>query len=119
MSRRLDDSGAVMLEFAMVLPVMTFLILGAIDLLRATHAGGWLDFAVQAASRCGAIVAAPCPTLAATMAYAVNAAQYLPGATFDVTRPACGVQVDGSYVFEPMVLQVIPITSSACYPVAP
>ncbi|MBV8337761.1 MAG: pilus assembly protein [Alphaproteobacteria bacterium] len=117
------DDGAVLVEAAIVLPVMVLVILGGLDLGLGMLAATQLNFTTEAAARCQAINATPCSGGGnATISYANSVAQntLVSGASFTVTTLSCGVQVTGNYSYSSIYLPYsIPITISACYPVVP
>jgi Flp pilus assembly protein TadG len=115
-----NDSGAVLVEFAIVVPVLILLLLGGVDIGLASLSANKLNFATEAAARCQAINATPCSGGGnATIGYANSVAQ-LSGASFIVTTSSCGIQVTGNYSYSAFYLPYsIPMTTSACYPVAP
>ncbi|HEX3411269.1 MAG TPA: TadE/TadG family type IV pilus assembly protein [Stellaceae bacterium] len=112
---RRSERGAILVEFAILFPVMILLIIGGIDIGLAMVEANRLNFAVEAGARCQAIKASPCPTPDATVTYASSAAG-LPGAAFAVSAAPCGVQVDGSYTYASFILPNIPLNATACYP---
>lgn len=94
--RPLDDRGVAALEFGFVLPVLLLLALGIIDFGRAIWYQATLDYAVEAAARCGAVeIRGTDPTLScysnagASTAniknYAVSQAFVLPVSTANFT----------------------------------
>jgi hypothetical protein len=87
----------------------------------------WADFslqrAVDAASRCAAILTATCGTTSAIQTYAANNVVGLsvPSSTFSVTHPSCGAQVSAAYQVRTFTsglgLPNITVHVSACYPI--
>jgi Flp pilus assembly protein TadG len=115
---RENDRGAALVEFALTVPVVMLILIGAIDLGLAQFYTSTLTFAAESAARCRAIESAACPDDPATVAYAAAAAP-LPGvsvANFSVTRQPCGVMVRTSYTYRSMILPAIPIAGGVCYP---
>jgi Flp pilus assembly protein TadG len=125
MSRRLsrDDRGVAAVEFAMTSPLYFLAMFGL------AQAGLWLwaDFslqrAVDAASRCAAILTATCGTTSAIQAYAANnvAGLSVPTSAFSVTNASCGAQVSAAYDVPTFTsglgLPNITVHVSACYPI--
>ena len=99
------DDGAVLVEYAFVLPVLLMLVFGLMQLggMAWTQAG--LDFAVQEAARCAVVRPDLCRDDPGIKAYAASQAAGLsvPAGAFSVTRPACGVQVSASLKYAFMV----------------
>jgi Flp pilus assembly protein TadG len=114
----LDNRGAVLIEFAIVVPILSLLMVGAFDLSIATISGTRLQFATEAASRCRAIAAAPCPDEAATKLYAatVSGLSGVSATNFSVQTVACGTQVAGQYSYAGVILPAIPLSATSCYP---
>ncbi len=118
MSTRRHDRGAVLIEFALIFPVILLVVIGGIDLGIAQLYQSKLNFAAESAARCRAIVSVACPDDPATRAYAVAAAP-LPGITivnFTVAMGPCGTSVSAAYIYNSMLLRAIPISVSVCYP---
>jgi Flp pilus assembly protein TadG len=114
-----NESGAILVEFAIIFPIFLLFVIGGIDVIVAMIGLSWLTFAVQAGSTCGAIHAPLCTTLTATTTYATNAAN-LTGAVFTAKQLPCGIEVAGSWTYVSMILPYnFPWSTSACYPVAP
>jgi len=112
------DCGSILVEAAIILPVLLLLVLGGLDLGLGMVASLRLNFAVEAASRCGAIGATPCPDQGSTAQYAAQAAG-VPVDAFTVTKVACGILVSASYQFQPTILPAFDLSATACYPTAP
>jgi Flp pilus assembly protein TadG len=111
----LPNGSAVLVEFAILFPIFVLLIVGGIDVGLSMISADRLQFATEAAARCGAIPRPPCPDANATKIYA-EAAAALPGATFNVASAACGTQVDATYSYTSFILPNIPLSASSCYP---
>lgn len=112
-----DRRGVAAVEFALVAPVLTMLMLGGATIGIAIHDYDRLTFASESAARCGAI-GQTCKTADETLAYAVNQAG-LDGAEFAVTmNQQCGVRVGASYTVSILNLMPdIPLNVSSCYAV--
>ncbi len=120
------------MEFGLVLPLLMMLLLGLIDASRLLWSYTTLLEAVQVSARCAAVDAKDCGTLAQVQAHAAQAAWglQLASSAFTVTTPACGIQVNGTmiynfitpwfYVAEPFGLDnTVTLNAAACYPVPP
>jgi Flp pilus assembly protein TadG len=121
-SRATRASGTAALEFAIIFPIAIFLILGLCEFGRAMWTQATLDYAVQAAARCGALGSVGCSTAAQIQSYAVGTAPALPVTTanFTVTTPSCGTQVSGTFAYSFVVPALFPyqltMTATACFP---
>ena len=92
--------------------------LGVFDLGVAMLTETRINFAVEAAAKCGAIGAATCASPAETAIYAASAAR-VPGlgaSAFAVTTAACGVSVTASYAYVGLILPAMTLNAGACYP---
>jgi Flp pilus assembly protein TadG len=113
-----DCSGAVAVEFVVMLGPLLLLLLGTFDIGLMTLASTRINFAVEAAARCGAISAAMCTSPPQTAAYGASAAG-LPGLNasgFLVTTQACGINVTATYTYAGVLLPAITLSAGACYP---
>jgi Flp pilus assembly protein TadG len=111
-----DSRGSVLIEFAVVAPVMMLLIFGGIELGMVMVSRQQLEFATEAAAKCFATKNANCLTTAATKTYAAGISGYSPD-IFSVSTMPCGGSVIANYNYAPMILpKAIPIGASACYP---
>lgn len=121
--RRLDDRGALSIEYAVLLPVFLSLVFGVMDLGRLVWTQVTLDRAVQAAARCAAINSTSCGTNSAVQTYATTQTWGLTTAAsnFTVTHPSCGVTVSASLPFQLVVpwpgVNLSTLSATACYPV--
>jgi len=113
-----DCSGAVAVEFLVVLGPLLLLLLGTFDIGIATLTATRINFAVEAAAKCGAISAAMCASPPQTSAYGASIAglRGLDASGFSVTTAACGMNVTVTYAYAGMVLPAITLSASACYP---
>ncbi|GLR85114.1 TadE/TadG family type IV pilus assembly protein [Bradyrhizobium iriomotense] len=116
-----DNRAATALEFALTAPVFFLFIFGIIEfgLLFWTQLG--LQHGTQMAARCATVNPTLCPSSDAITGYAAQQAfgLTLPAQTFTYSTPACGNQVNASYVFQfPQVLNLSPltVTAQACFP---
>jgi Flp pilus assembly protein TadG len=96
--RRCDD-GAVLVEYAFVLPVLLLLVFGLMQIGGMAWTQSALDFAVQEAARCAVVRPDLCGADAQIQSYAAAQASGLnvPASAFTVARPACGVQVSAAW----------------------
>ncbi len=115
--------GATAVEFALTSPIYFLALFG----LAQVGLWLWADFslqrAVDAASRCAAVLKTTCATQAETKAYAASATVGLPvsASTFTVTPNSCGStgsKVTATYSVPTLVpaLPNINVNVSACYP---
>jgi Flp pilus assembly protein TadG len=117
-----DCRGSVLVEFAIVFPVILLVIIGGLDLGIAMVSDMRLEFATEAAARCFANGFPPinnptCPTAAATAIYAAARMGISPS-NFSVARTASDGCVTASYTYTPMFLPyAIPLGANACYPI--
>ena len=93
--RRLDDKGAAMLEYAVVLPIFLSFTIGVMDMSRLLWTQVTLDRAVQSAARCAAVNTTACGGAAAIQTFAAGEAWGVSVASsnFAVSYPSCGVTV--------------------------
>src|SRR6266567_2002648 len=113
-----DCSGAVAVEFLVVLGPLLLLLLGTFDVGIVTLTLTRINYAVEAAAKCGAISAAMCASPPQTSAYGASIAG-LPGldaSRFLVTTAACGMNVTVTYAYAGVVLPAITLSAGACYP---
>jgi hypothetical protein len=111
--------GAVAAEFLILLFPMLLLLLGIFDTGVAMLTETRINFAVEAAAKCGAIGAPMCVSPSQTAAYGASLAA-LPGldaSGFSVMSEACGMYVTATYPYAGMVLPAITLSARACYPV--
>jgi Flp pilus assembly protein TadG len=111
--------GAIAAEFALLSLPMLLLTLGMFDIGFALLTDTRINFAVEAAAKCGAVSTTICGSPTATASYGASAAG-VPGlgaSGFVVLTAACGVSVTATYPYVGMVLPAITLTASACYPV--
>jgi Flp pilus assembly protein TadG len=115
-----DRRGSIAVEFALLFPLQILLIVGGLDLVLATLTEERLNFATEAAARCGAVSSPLCSTPEATAAWAAQQSVGVPnisatnfGVTFDAT--CGGISVSASYRYSGMVLPTINLEAAACY----
>ena len=113
-----DCSGAVAVEFAIILVPLLLLLLGIFDIGLVMLAERRINFAVEAAAKCGAISTAMCASPPQTAAYGASIAglRGLDASGFLVTTAACGINVTATYAYAGVVLPAITVSAGACYP---
>jgi TadE-like protein len=113
-----DCGGVVAVEFAIISIPLLFLMLGGFDIGFAMLTETRINFAVEAAAKCGAISAPMCPSPSQTAAYGASIAALprLDASGFLVTTVACGVNVTATYLYSGMVLPAFTLSAGACYP---
>ena len=113
-----DCSGAVALEFLIISGPMLLLMLGTFDIGFVMLTEARINFAVEAAAKCGAISAAMCASPSETAAYGASIAGVpgLDASRFLVTTAACGTNVTATYPYSGVVLHAITLSAGACYP---
>src|SRR5215472_10886673 len=101
MSFTRNCEGAVAAEFAVMLLPMLLLICGTFDTGFALLAETRINFAVEAAAKCGAVNTTLCGSPTETAAYGASAAGVpgLDASGFVVTTAACGINVTASYPY--------------------
>ena len=110
--------GAVAAEFLILLFPMILMLFGIFDIGMAMLTETRINFAAEAAAKCGAINAPMCGSPSQTAAYGASIAA-LPGLTasaFLVTPAACGIYVTTTYPFAGVVIPPITLSAGACYP---
>jgi Flp pilus assembly protein TadG len=113
-----DCGGAVAAEFAFISIPLLLLLFGIFDLGVVMLTETRINFAVEAAAKCGAIGAATCASPAETAVYGASVAG-VPGLNasgFVVTMAACGVSVTATYAYNGMILPAMTLNAGACYP---
>jgi len=112
-----DCHGVVALEFVILLGPLLLLLLGIFDIGLLTLTDTWINFAVEAAAKCGAI-GTTCTSPSDTAAYGASIAG-LPGldaSGFSVTTASCGLSVTATYSYAGVVLPTITLNAGACTP---
>jgi len=113
-----DCRGAVAAEFLILLFPMMLMLFGIFDIGMAMLTETRINFAAEAAAKCGAINAPMCGSPSQTAAYGASIAA-LPGldaSAFLVTMAACGIYVTTTYPYAGVVLPPITLSAGACYP---
>lgn len=115
--------GAVALEYAIILPALLLMILGALDVGRVMWLQVTLERAVEAAARCAAINEVECGSATQIQSYAASQAYgtTIGAAVFVAASASCGTSVTGTVPFTfaiPWVMRrKITLRATACYPV--
>lgn len=114
--------GNTAVEFTLVLIPLILLTIGTINLSLMMYTASALHYAVQDAARCSSVKTLICADPASTAAYAATRYRSVGGtATFTRTTAACGNRVQGvsNYRFiTGLSVIIVPISASACYPLA-
>ena len=113
-----DCRGIVAVQFLFLLSPLLLLLLGTFDIGRAMLTANRINFAVEAAAKCGTVGSAMCASPAETAIYAASIAG-LPGldaSRFLVTPAACGMNVTTTYPYAGVLVPVITLSAGACYP---
>jgi Flp pilus assembly protein TadG len=117
--------GANAIEMALVLPVLTLMIVGAMYTGWMLYATNMLVYSTESAARCAAVNTTLCGTTAKIQAFAVELSLgvNVTAANFTVTQPSCGWMVKAAYTFTfmmPFYTNLsVPINAAACYPSQP
>ncbi|HEV2530982.1 TadE family protein [Phenylobacterium sp.] len=95
------DDGAVLVEYAFVLPVLLLMVFGLMQLGGMAWTKAALNYAVQEAARCAIVRPDLCGNAAQIQAYAASQTTGLsvPASAFTVTNPACGTDVRADYTY--------------------
>lgn len=117
------DVGTAALEYAIILPVLLTMLLGAMDAGRVMWLQVTLDRAVEAAARCASVNATICGSAAKTQAFAATQAfgTSINATAFTSTSATCGTKVTGTLPFSFTIpwptTKKITLGATACYPV--
>lgn len=117
------NRGTAALEYAIILPALLMMILGALDAGRVMWLQVTLERAVEAAARCAAINATTCGSAAKVQSYAAAQAfgTTISASAFLSSTASCGTSVTGTLPFTfvipwPAKRKII-LSATACYPV--
>jgi len=118
------QEGASAVEFALVLPILLMLTLGAIGATIMLYSVVSLHYAVEDAARCVSVKTLVCTSQATMRTYAANRYKgpTLASLTFNLTPATaanCGNRVvgTGTLAFTTGIATVnLPISASSCYP---
>ncbi len=98
------------------------MVLWIFEFSRALWTNSLLNFALQAAARCGAVDTPTCGSTANTVTYAVQNSSPLtiPSSDFTASTQSCGSRVTVAFPFTFIVPQMFPfditLSAQACYP---
>jgi Flp pilus assembly protein TadG len=114
-----DDTGAAAAEFALIIPGLVLMSVGASYLVMMMWASSALHYATEDAARCASVRPTTCTSAGVTQTYA--ATRYTgPGTpTFTATSPACGKQVAATLAYSlntGLARISVPLSATACYP---
>ena len=118
----LGQSGTAALEYAIILPALLMMVLGAMDAGRAMWLQVTLERAVETAARCASVSLTKCGSAAQIQTYAVAQAfgTTLKASVFTSATASCGVKVTGSvpftFVMPWMTKRNVTLIATACYP---
>jgi Flp pilus assembly protein TadG len=119
---RTQEEGAVLVEYAFVLPVLLLLVFGLMQIGGMAWTQAALNYAVQEAARCALVRPDLCGTPAQIQTYAAAQTTGLnvPASAFKVTTPACGTDIRADYVYNfvvsPYAGPAPTITAEVCRP---
>ncbi|MFL5238324.1 MAG: TadE/TadG family type IV pilus assembly protein [Rhizomicrobium sp.] len=123
MKRALSDTrGITAVEFGMTAPMFMVLLFMIVQASMALWTELGISHGAAMAARCRTILPTTCSTADATKAYAVSESFGLgvPPSTFTVTTPACGNQVNASYVYSVVRFVFgtpsVTLTAQSCFP---
>lgn len=114
--------GTVALEYALILPVLLLMLLGALDAGRALWLQVTIERAVDAAARCAAINVSVCGTVVQIQNYAASQTfgTSVEPSVFTAVNTGCGAKVTGTlpfaFVTPWLSKRAITLTAMACYP---
>ena len=112
-----DCGGVVAVEFVIMLGPMLLLLLGIFDIGLLTLTDTRINFAVEAAAKCGAIgTTCTSPSDTAACGASIAGLRGLDASGFSVTTASCGLSVTATYSYAGVVLPTITLNAGACYP---
>lgn len=107
------------MEFALVLPALASLIVGALYTGLLVYSAAGLQNAVEQAARCYSVNATQCSSASATQSYAQNEYYGIQSPTFTASTQSCGHQVAATVTI-PLIAIVasfnVPLSATACFP---
>jgi Flp pilus assembly protein TadG len=115
-----DARGAVAIEYAITLPVLLLMLLGAIWTGLLIFSMSSMEMAVETAARCASVDSSNCGSPYATENFARS--QYAGPAispVFTASSTGCGHTVTGQATFNLALVPgfaTVPLSASACYP---
>ena len=115
------DSGATVVEFALVGGLFLGLILGVVEVGRLLWTLNALHYGAQQAARCAAVNSTLCGSNSLLQTWAAGiGGSTLPGSAFTLnSAAACGMQVTASYsmqLYLPYLNMDPTLTATACFP---
>jgi Flp pilus assembly protein TadG len=114
------DDGAVLVEYAFVLPVLLLMVFGLMQIGGMAWTQAALNYAVQEAARCAVVRPDLCGSTPAIQAYAAAQTTGLnvPASAFKVTSPPCGTDIradyDYNFIISPYAGKAPKITAEVC-----
>ena len=113
------NSGATAVEFAMVLPALTMLLVGTLSAGLVMYSVSGLHSAVEAGARCYSVNSTQCSTASDAQSYAESRYYGVSTPTFTASLAPCGHQVSATLdvAFSAGIKSWdIPLSATACYP---
>lgn len=114
-----SESGAVAVEFALVLPALAMLIVGTLYVGLVMYSAAGLHSAVEAAARCYSVSSTQCSTASAAQTYGEGRFYGISTPTFNASLAACGHLVTASLSIDfnaGLAHWTIPLSASSCFP---
>jgi Flp pilus assembly protein TadG len=114
-----SNSGAIAVEFAMVLPALAMLVVGTLSAGLVMYSVSGLQSAVEAGARCYSVNSTLCSTASDTQSYAESHYYGVSTPTFTASLAACGHQVSATVNVDfnaGIKSWDIPLRGAACYP---
>lgn len=115
-----DRRGSAAVEFAVALPALATMLLGAMEFGRLLWTQNALHYAVEEAARCHSVNSSVCGSASQTQSFAASRAGLtFANATFTVTTASCGNQVSARYPFAfvvPLFDYQVTLQAQSCYP---
>lgn len=116
-----EERGASAVEFALVVPVICTLTIGAFQMCLLMFANNMLQFATDDAARCASVKTTICTGAGSTQSHAAATFGFAGmSPTFTASSAACGSKVIGSasYTMNAIVASVtVPLSASSCFPI--
>jgi Flp pilus assembly protein TadG len=116
-----DPAGISAVEFALLVPVLCALTIGAIQMCMVVYANASLQFAVDDAARCASVKTTICTSTTTTQSHAAATFGFSAlSPVFTASTGTCGNEVVGtvSYTINAVVTTVtVPMSASSCFPI--
>lgn len=115
-----DRSGATLVEYALVLPVLALTFFGIVQVASLVLAQATLSYAVEEASRCAAVRPDLCGEPAQIQDYAAQLTTGfdIPPSAFSVSNEACGRRIRAEATYRLLVTDMLPavppLTAEVC-----